>query len=213
MDIICTKMSSIFQSHGATRLSPPCLRPRDQNIDTNLVNGPAEFINDQGYVLLMREDLTVNFARAIARCGLAANNVKRYDIDKVFHESAAGGQPNESIEASFDIVSDASNVNLMKAETILVLCRVMALLTPLERTTIEAPPITLQSPIWFLRLNHTRLSDGEDRKLCRPHIISRLTSHCCTRFSNYGFTNSAQIKDYQAGLPKYFHFHHSSKSN
>jgi len=42
------------------------------------------------YVLLMREDLTVNFARAIARCGLAANNVKRYDIDTVYNESDAG---------------------------------------------------------------------------------------------------------------------------
>lgn len=91
VDMICSKLSTIFQSHGAVRLSPPCLRPRDQYLDTNnLVNGPAEVINDQGYVLLMRENLTVNFARAIARCGLASNNVKRYDIDKVFRESDAG---------------------------------------------------------------------------------------------------------------------------
>ena len=91
-DVISSKLSKIFQSHGAVRLSPPCLRPRDQNyLDTNKpVNAPAELINDQGCVLLMRENLTTNFARAVARCGLASNNLKRYDIDKVFRESDAG---------------------------------------------------------------------------------------------------------------------------
>ncbi len=88
IDVICSRLRSIFESHGATRLQPPFLRPRDQHVDS--VNGPAEVINDQGYVLMIREDLTVNFARSIARCGLAANNVKRYDIDKVYHESDAG---------------------------------------------------------------------------------------------------------------------------
>lgn len=89
IDAICSKLCSIFRSHGAIRLSPPCLRPRDQIIDVSSSKS-AELINDQGYVLTLREDLTVNFARAISRCGLAANNVKRYDIDKVYHESDAG---------------------------------------------------------------------------------------------------------------------------
>jgi histidyl-tRNA synthetase len=89
IDVVCSRLRSIFESHGATRLQPPFLRPRD-HVDFNSLNGPAQVINDRGFVLTIREDLTVNFARAIARCGLAANNVKRYDIDKVFHESDAG---------------------------------------------------------------------------------------------------------------------------
>lgn len=44
----------------------------------------------KSYVLLLKEDLTINFARQIARCGLAANNIKRYDIGTVYHESDAG---------------------------------------------------------------------------------------------------------------------------
>eukprot|EP00804_Cyclotella_cryptica_P012302 CCRYP_019997-RB/>CCRYP_019997-RB protein AED:0.07 eAED:0.07 QI:234/0.93/0.94/1/0.87/0.82/17/67/1724 len=163
VDMLCSKMSSIFRSHGAVRLRPPCLRPRDQSMDFNSVNGPAEFLNDQGYVLLMREDLTVNFARAIARCGSAANNIKRYDIDTVYHESDAGGQPNESLEAAFDIIQDTYNTKpeLMEAEAMLIICRVMGLLSPKYDTRIiEVPPIIFKSPIWFLRLSHSRLSDA-----------------------------------------------------
>lgn len=74
------------------------------------------------------------------------------------------GQPKETIEASFDIISDiASSKKLMliDAEVIHTLCRVMAILTPQETRAIEIPPIFLQSPIWFLRLSHTHLCDGE----------------------------------------------------
>ena len=163
IDVLCSRLSSIFRSHGAIFLRSPCLRPRDQNIDLHSVNRPAEVINDQGYVLLMREDLTANFARAIARCGLSANNVKRFDIDTVYHESDAGGQPNARLEASFDISSDTFNRRtLMEAEIILVLCRVMSILSPAR--IVEAPQLSLQSPVWFLRLSHTQLSDCESKR-------------------------------------------------
>lgn len=67
------------------------------------------------------------------------------------------------MEASFDIISDVHSAKaFIQAEAILVLCRVMAILIPEERRTIEVPPIMLQSPIWFLRLSHTRLSEGKN---------------------------------------------------
>ena len=160
VDALCSRLSSIFRSHGASCLRPPCLRPLDQNIDLYSVNRPAEVINDLGYVLLMRENLTANFARAVARCGLSANNVKRFDIDTVYQKSDAGGQPKQVFEASFDITSDTFNGRtLMEAEIILVLCRVMSILSPAR--IVEAPQIVLQSPVWFLRLSHTQLSEGE----------------------------------------------------
>ena len=89
VDSFTLRLSSIFKSHGATRLCASPLRPRDNQIDSNSTLRPAEIINDQGFVLLLREDLTTNFARAIARCGLTANNLKRFDIDTVYHESDA----------------------------------------------------------------------------------------------------------------------------
>lgn len=48
----------------------------------------------------------------------------------------------------------------------------MALLKPRERVSIDVPPMTLQSPIWFLRLSHTRLSDGEVGHLRHTMILS-----------------------------------------
>jgi hypothetical protein len=172
------------------------------------------------YVLLMREDLTVNFARAIARCGLAANNVKRYDIDTVYNESDAGwvegffylisiieitnitrfqsGQPTESLEAAFDIIQDTFNIEpeLMEAEAMLVICRVMGLLSPKHDTRIiEVPPIILKSPIWFLRLSHTRLSDGKLRAcfiwLIAQHTHRTISLDILPWHSYYGFIDRA----------------------
>jgi len=104
----------------------------------------------------------VNFARAVSRGGALTSNLKRYDINKVFIESDAGLHPKEMLEASFDIIQDENTAKseFLEAETILVLCRVMSLLAPKEERIYEFPPIALKSPIWFLRLTHTRLSDA-----------------------------------------------------
>ena len=58
----------------------------------------------------------------------------------------------ELLEASFDIVQDASSVNqpFLEAEAVLVLCRVIKILAPMEGKTFNLPPIALRSPLWFL---------------------------------------------------------------
>lgn len=72
------------------------------------------------------------------------------------------GQPSESLEASFDIIQDTSNAKpeLLEAEAIFSLCRVMGLLKQ-DARTVEVARVVLKSPVWFLRLSHTRLSDGK----------------------------------------------------
>ena len=52
--------------------------------------------------MLLPEGLTASFVRAIGRGGTATSNIKRYDIDRVYHKSLARGHPRESVEASFD---------------------------------------------------------------------------------------------------------------
>jgi hypothetical protein len=66
------------------------------------------------------------------------------------------------LEASFDIVQDASAVNqpFLEAEALLVLCRVIKILAPLQERNFNLPPIVLRSPVWFLRLSSSRLSDA-----------------------------------------------------
>ena len=99
VESICSKLASIFQSQGAVQLQSPLLRPRDSTDFTQSLNGPAEVLNGRGSVLLLQEDLTVTFARAISRGGVSTNNIKRFDIGKVYHESDAGG-------VSFPLCSD-----------------------------------------------------------------------------------------------------------
>jgi len=75
---VCDQLIKIFEVHGAVQLKPPLLRPRDEL--HRAMGGPAELMNKQGVVLLLPEDLTVNFARSIGRGGGALSRIKRYDI-------------------------------------------------------------------------------------------------------------------------------------
>jgi hypothetical protein len=58
VDSICTRLTTIFQSHGAVRLRSPLLRPRPNSVSAGTVGGPAEVMDSRGSVLLLPEDLT-----------------------------------------------------------------------------------------------------------------------------------------------------------
>lgn len=72
---LCTKLQSIFQLHGAVHLRPPLLRPRSQAVKP--VGGSVELMNRRGVVLLLPEDLTVNFARSVGRGVGTVSHIKR----------------------------------------------------------------------------------------------------------------------------------------
>lgn len=155
---ICTRLRQIFESHGAVRLRSPLLRPRLEISATSGGGGPAELLNTRGVVLVLPEDLTAPFARAIGRGGAATSSIKRYDIDRIYHKSLAGGHPRETLEASFDIVHDdhGSAVEIC-TETLLVASRVIELL-PISKS--PSGPWKRSGPLWFVRINHTRLGDA-----------------------------------------------------
>jgi translation initiation factor 2-alpha kinase 4 len=79
-------------------------------------------------VLLLPEDLTASFARAVGRGGTATSHLKRYQIDRVYHKSLVGGHPRESLEASFDIVNEDPDVTgaQLEAEVVMVVCQSIA---------------------------------------------------------------------------------------
>ena len=159
VEFLCHKLRQIFYSHGAMRLQGPLLRPTDPNdVDASL-NKPVELLARRGSVLRLREDLCIPFARALSRGGSSTNNMKRFDINKVFTESDAGLHPKEMLEASFDIIQDENTAipEFLEAESILVLCQAMSLLAPKFN---ESSPAVFKSPIWVLKLTHTRLSDA-----------------------------------------------------
>lgn len=137
LEAISAGLSSIFEEHGAVRLRPPLMRPRPTNVSENTIGGPAEVLNSRGTVLLLPEDLTVSFARALGRGGAATSNIKRYDIDRVYHKSLAGGHPRESLEASYDIVRDdpQGDGNQIEVEALMVVCQAMEYATSMQGTS------------------------------------------------------------------------------
>jgi hypothetical protein len=122
-------------------------------------------------------------ARAIGRGGSATSHLKRYDIDKVFHKAMAGGHPRETIEASFDIVHDGIGTgHIAEAEALHVAHQVMAILPP--NSTVPGSPGGNQ-PLWYIRLNHTRLTDAV-LDLCdvgQEESLRRFCCHILTRFT------------------------------
>lgn len=149
-ELMTSKLAVIFQAHGAVNLKSPLLRPRYSGSEKIAVGGRAEVLNRRGVSLYLAEDLTASFARAVARGGKSASNLKRYDIDRVYHKSMTGGYPRSSIEASFDIIQDDPSMKgyHLEAETIIVASQIIAQLEQPSRPTM-----------WYLRMTHTRLAD------------------------------------------------------
>jgi len=185
-------LTEIFKSHGAVCLKSPLLRPRPNTkaAAKAIIGGPAVLMNQRGSILLLPEDLTAPFARAVGRGGSATSNIKRYDIGTVYHKSTVDGHPKETLEATFDIIQDDPRIRgqQLEAELLLTVCQVLNLF-PITRnasTTTMSFPLDLKAPFWYIRLTHTRLADSilelcgvpskePLRRLCL-HMLSCFTS-------------------------------------
>ena len=155
---LCARLRSVFEHHGAVRLKSPLLRPRIDQSNSNVTGGPVELLDSRGVALQLPEDLTGPFARAIARGGGAATNVKRYEIERVYHKGLAGGHPREALEATFDIINENHSCSLQfRMETLVVAREVMSLL-PCPQP--QLPCLKTRAVPWFIRINHTRLSEA-----------------------------------------------------
>lgn len=139
VEVICSRLTAIFQTHGAVRLRAPLMRPRPATAHALAVGGPAEVIDTRGTVLLLPEDLTAPFARSVGRGGTAAANIKRWDLDRVHHRSIAGGHPREALEATFDVVMEDPHLSgrQIEAECIFVACQVMGSFVCSDGTKIQ----------------------------------------------------------------------------
>jgi hypothetical protein len=124
-------------------------------------------------------------ARSLGRGGSATSHLKRYDIDRVYHKSMAGGHPRESLEASFDVVHEGtSRGELLEAETIMVASQVMEILP--ARHLSQFGRTVVKSPFWYIRLNHTRLADAV-LDLCgipQKDVLRRACLRILSRFTS-----------------------------
>jgi serine/threonine protein kinase/histidyl-tRNA synthetase len=169
---VCESLQAIFVSHGAVQLKAPLLRPKppkSRHVTDHEASGAKDFgpdeerqaamMNERGTVLLLPEELTASFARAVARGGDAASRIKRYDIDRVYRGSISGGHPKESLEACFDIIQTSESyaaAAFIETEVFAVICR--AMFSCLVTTSTNNSPSS--QPLWMLRLTNTRLADS-----------------------------------------------------
>lgn len=95
----------------------------------------------------------------------------------------AGGHPRESLEASFDVVQEDHRVcREITSETLLVASQVIAILSP--SASASNLPFSSLSPMWYIRLGHTRLSDSI-LELCgvpQKDALRRTCHRMLTRF-------------------------------
>lgn len=115
----------------------------------------------------------------MGRGGTATANIKRYDIGRVYHKSLVGGHPRESLEASFDIAHENQSIDSVhiEAECILVLCKALTIVAPNRNEKIANPALD-NSPIWYLRLSHTRLTESI-LEVCGVPPKEALRRRCC----------------------------------
>jgi translation initiation factor 2-alpha kinase 4 len=129
----------------------------------------------------------------------------QYDIDKVYQKSISDNHPRESLEASFDIVFDdrTAPAEYFEAECIMVVCEVLRII----RSTIKRDAVTLSdhvhlaSPLYCIKLNHTRLTElildicnVPPKESIRRACVHILTLSACSPFMAMASIEGTKIR-------------------
>lgn len=110
MSYVCDGLRRVFETHGATPVAPPTIRPKPP---PSLAAPPAaskglvRLLDHKGAVVMLPGNLTAPFARFVARSGVT--RLKRYQIDRIFLASGPERSCTEAWEADFDIISSSSS--------------------------------------------------------------------------------------------------------
>ena len=107
----------IFEKIGATKCIIPSVLPKSdiyQDLDSVFY-----FIDETGMPLMLPHDLRVPFTRSVCKEPSGIVQQKRYQIGKVFKcHSSEYTHPRESIEATFDFVSEPAFARFAEAQVI-----------------------------------------------------------------------------------------------
>ncbi len=100
-------------------LACPPLLPKTQLLASFQSGIPqVECIDRSGNLVLFPMDLTLPFARYVARQTIGNTSFKRYTMDRVYRPNDSGGQPRVSWECAFDIIHRSSIKVMAEAEVI-----------------------------------------------------------------------------------------------
>lgn len=134
------KLQAVFQRHGAVDGKRQGIFP----LSSMYVN-PATILDKSGITLQLLYDMTLPFARLLARNKI--DHTRHYALGVVYREGNVGGRPIPFSEVSFDIVSyNAKDLSIKDAEVLKVLDEILA----------EFPSLKQNKSIVIL-LNHSEL--------------------------------------------------------
>ncbi|CAI9734436.1 eIF-2-alpha kinase GCN2-like [Octopus vulgaris] len=109
---------SLFRLHGMVRIQTPLLMPQNKVHELSS-DSPMTVMDQQGQLLCLPNNLRVPFARYVKRKRI--QNLKCYNIDRVFHVKLPGLQPKEVIECSVDIVTPSKESSFPEGELLYIL--------------------------------------------------------------------------------------------
>ncbi|OZJ03056.1 hypothetical protein BZG36_03777 [Bifiguratus adelaidae] len=122
-DKVRDELSKVFRRHGAIEVSAPLLMPKNDLYDHGWKE-PVQLMDRDGVLVQLPFDLTVPFARFVAR-KKDLKDCKRFIFDRVWRQNPAGGQPESVLEVDFDVVHSSKNLALAEAEVIKVVDEVL----------------------------------------------------------------------------------------
>lgn len=130
------QLIAVFRRHGAVEMQRPQLLPASAS--TMYGDAAVRLIDTAGNVVQLPYDLTLPFARLLAKRGSDEVARKSFTFGSVFREAPAGHHPRMHGEVDFDIVSDNSlDLALREAEVIKVMDEVIDNIPSLTAATIS----------------------------------------------------------------------------
>ncbi|OLY79661.1 putative serine/threonine-protein kinase ifkB [Smittium mucronatum] len=144
LDRIRDSMTRVFRKHAFIEFVTPTMAPKLGLNEFSMP--PAVFIDNKGNAVQLPYDLTIPFARYVARNKLT--EIKRYCFDRIYRENPIGGQPQFGNAISFDIVSNAEVHAVATGEILLVVNEILRDLPAFYGSSLK------------LMLNHTDILDS-----------------------------------------------------
>ncbi|KAJ3358715.1 hypothetical protein GGF32_010055 [Allomyces javanicus] len=162
-------VTRVFRLHGAVAFNAPLLAPTNEMYAGKRM---AQFVDAHGQLVMLPFDLTVPFARWVAR-NPVQTLTRRFAWGNVYRENGLGGQPRAVLETDFDIVApaprrgvDGTAKNGTATDPVVVALRADQLAMEAEviyvtTQVLDAFPPLRQRPLGYhLVVNHTLLIDA-----------------------------------------------------
>lgn len=182
LDEVCMSLAAVSRRHGAIEYDAPLFLPNGVNVDAS---GPTMLMKS-GQIVHLPTGLTKPFARFVAQHGI--NDMRRYSTSSVFHENVTGGQPRQSLEATFDIIYSGDDLLVPELEAI---CVAGEALNNIAGTSLS----------FVLRLNHLDVLGAVLTQCQVPSTKKKMVMQVLSLYHNTNWNKVKSVLASQVVLP------------